>query len=172
MPTQKAISVDADELGTKRRLEVLVSVKKGDFSARLPAGWAAVSGKIADTLNDIIEMIADGAKEFERVSRVVGEEGKLSQRAAMPSGGGAWKSRVNAINDLIDNLVRPTTEMARVIGAVAKGNLTQTVALEAEGQPLRGEFLRIAENGEWNGAAARHICGGSHPSGARSRHRG
>jgi CheY-like chemotaxis protein len=145
MPTQKAISVDPDQLDTKRLLQVLVSVKKGDFSARLPAGWTGLNGKIADTLNDIIEMIADGAKEFERVSRVVGEEGKLSQRAAMPSGGGAWKSRVNAINELIDNLVRPTTEMARVIGAVAKGNLTQTVALEAEGQPLRGEFLRIAK---------------------------
>ena len=145
MPTQKASSADADRLDTKRLLQVLVSVKKGDFSVRLPAGWTGLNGKIADTLNDIIEMIADSAKEFERVSRVVGEEGKLSQRAALPSGGGAWKSRINAINDLIENLVRPTTEMARVIGAVAKGNLTQTVALEAEGQPLRGEFLRIAK---------------------------
>ena len=145
MPTQMAISVDTDQLDTKRLLQVLVSIKQGDFSVRLPAGWTGLDGKIADTLNDIIEMIADSAKEFERVRRVVGEEGKLSQRAAMPSGGGAWKSRINAINELIDNLVRPTTEMARVIGAVAKGNLTQTVALEAEGQPLRGEFLRIAK---------------------------
>jgi methyl-accepting chemotaxis protein len=46
---------------------------------------------------------------------------------------------------LIENLVRPTAEMARVIGAVAKGNLTETVALEAEGQPLRGEFLSTAK---------------------------
>ena len=145
MPTQKASSADADRLDTDRLLQVLVSVKKGDFSVRLPAGWIGLNGKIADTLNDIIEMIADSAKEFERVSRVVGEEGKLSQRAALPSGGGAWKRRINAINDLIENLVRPTTEMARVIGAVAKGNLTQTVDLEAEGQPLRGEFLRIAK---------------------------
>ena len=49
------------------------------------------------------------------------------------------------MNHLIDDLVRPTTEMARVIGAVAKGDLSQTVALEAEGQPLRGEFLRTAK---------------------------
>src|SRR5204863_8831272 len=46
---------------------------------------------------------------------------------------------------LIEDLARPTIEMARVIGAVAKGDLTQTVALEAEGQPLRGEFLRTAK---------------------------
>jgi HAMP domain-containing protein len=145
MPTKKLSEAAADRLDTKRLLQVLMSVKKGDFSVRLPAGWTGLNGKIADTLNDIIEMIADSSEEFERVSRVVGEEGKLSQRAAIPSGGGAWKRRINAINDLIDNLVRPTTEMARVIGAVAEGNLTQTVALEAEGQPLRGEFLRIAK---------------------------
>ena len=82
---------------------------------------------------------------MDRVSRVVGKEGRLTQRATPPAAGGAWRSRVNAVNHLIEDLVRPTAEMARVIGGVAKGDLTQTVALEAEGQPLRGEFLRTAK---------------------------
>ncbi len=120
-------------------------MKKGDFSARLPGSWTGVDGKIADTINDIIEMMSDSTKEMERVSRVVGKEGRLSQRAVLPGASGSWRSRVNAVNHLIDDLVRPTTEMARVIGAVAKGDLTQTVALDAEGQPLRGEFLRTAK---------------------------
>src|SRR2546426_190814 len=136
---------DGDRLDTKALLQVLSSVKKGDFSARLPSGWTGIDGKIADTLNDIIEMMSDNAKETERVSRVVGKEGKLSQRATLPAAGGAWMTRVTALNHLIEDLARPTVEMARVIGAVAKGDLNQTIALEAEGQPLRGEFLRTAK---------------------------
>src|SRR5437867_13242381 len=62
----------------------------------------------------------------------------------MPEAGGAWEANVEAISELIDDRVRRTSEMARVIGAVAKGNLTQTVSLEAEGHPLRGEFLSTA----------------------------
>ena len=135
---------DEDRLDTRRLLQVLTAVRKGDFSVRLPSNWAGIDGKIADSLNDIIEMMSDSTKEIERVSRVVGREGKLSQRVAPPPARGSWKSRVDAVNDLIENLVRPTAEMARVIGAVAKGNLTQTVAVEAEGQPLRGEFLSTA----------------------------
>src|SRR5256885_16591806 len=73
------------------------------------------------------------------------KEGKLSQRATLPAAGGAWMTRVTALNHLIEDLARPTVEMARVIGAVAKGDLNQTIALEAEGQPLRGEFLRTAK---------------------------
>jgi HAMP domain-containing protein/CheY-like chemotaxis protein/signal transduction histidine kinase len=136
---------ETDLLDSKLLLQVLTSVKKGDFSARLPGSWTGIDGKIADTLNDIIDMMSDSTKEMERVSRVVGKEGRLSQRAALPAAAGSWKSRVNAVNHLIDDLVRPTTEMARVIGAVAKGDLSQTVALDAEGQPLRGEFLRTAK---------------------------
>ena len=142
---KKIIAAAETQLDTGLLLKVLTAAKKGDFSARMPGGWTGVNGKIADTLNDIMEMMQESTKEIERVSRVVGKEGKLSQRAAPPSAKGSWKSRVDAVNDLIENLVRPTAEMARVIGAVAKGNLTQTVALEAEGQPLRGEFLSTAK---------------------------
>jgi CheY-like chemotaxis protein len=145
MAKNMARLVNDDRLDTRALLQVLAAVKKGDFSVRLRTGETGIEGKIADTLNDIIEMMSDSSKEIERVSRVVGREGKLSQRVAPASARGSWKSRADAVNDLIENLVRPTAEMARVIGAVAKGNLTQTVALEAEGQPLRGEFLSTAK---------------------------
>src|SRR6266481_2105760 len=145
MARQVVSMADGDALDTKALLQLLTAVKKGDFSVRLPSGWSGIDGKIADALNDIIDLLADSATEMERVSRVVGKEGRLTQRATLPAAGGAWRSRVNAVNHLIEDLVRPTTEMARVIGGVAKGDLTQTVALEAEGQPLRGEFLRTAK---------------------------
>ena len=96
----KTISTTAEaKLDTGLLLKVLTAAKKGDFSARMPAGWTGVNGKIADTLNDIMEMMQESTKEIERVSRVVGKEGKLSQRAAPPSAKGSWKSRVDAVND-------------------------------------------------------------------------
>ena len=134
-----------DDVHEKLMLQALKAVKKGDFSVRLPVEWTGVVGKIADELNSIIEMNAMLAEEFKRVSHVVGKKGKLSDRAALPEASGEWKSNIEAVNGLIDDLVRPTTEMARVIGAVAKGDLTQSVALEAEGIPLRGEFLTTAK---------------------------
>ena len=73
---------------TEVLLQVLTSVKKGDFSVRLPAGWTGIDGKIADTLNDIIDLLADSAKEMERVSRVVGKEGTIEP--ARSAAGGRW----------------------------------------------------------------------------------
>lgn len=135
MARQTMPAVDNGRLDTQALLQVLTSVKKGDFSARLPAGWTGIDGKIADTLNEIIDPMADSTTEMERVSRVVGKEGRLTQRAAVPAAGGGWRSRVNAVNHLIEDLVRPTSEMARVIGAVAKGDLTQKPCLIPSGQP-------------------------------------
>ena len=109
---------------------------------RLPDDWVGVPGKIADTLNDVIARNDRLTKELERVSRVVGKEGKIAQRAALPSADGSWRSLIDSVNTLIDDMARPTTEMARVIGAVANGDLSQIMALEVDGRPLRGEFLR------------------------------
>ncbi len=126
-------------------LKTLQALKKGNFSVRLPNDWTGVAGKIADTLNDVIEMNDRLAKELERVSRVVGREGKITQRAALPVADGSWVSLIESVNTLIDDLAQPTTEMARVIGAVANGDLSQTMALEVDGRPLKGEFLRVVK---------------------------
>ncbi|MDT5155994.1 MAG: hypothetical protein QOH51_351, partial [Acidobacteriota bacterium] len=137
--------VTTDSLSEKLLLSTLIAYKKGDFSVRLPSEWTGMAGKIADTFNEIIELNEKTAKELERVSRVVGKEGKITQRAVLPTASGAWASEVESINALIDDMARPMTEMARVIGAVANGDLSQTMALEAEGRPLKGEFLRSAK---------------------------
>src|SRR5205823_5395878 len=78
-------------------------------------------------------------------STVVGKEGKTAQRATLDGAGGTWASSVGAVNTLIVDLMQPTTEVARVIGAVANGDLAQTMALEIDGRPLTGEFLRTAK---------------------------
>jgi HAMP domain-containing protein/CheY-like chemotaxis protein/signal transduction histidine kinase len=143
MNTMHEMNDMLEELDTKVLLGTLMALKKGDFSARMPSNWTGVAGKIADTLNDIIETKENMVKTISTVSRVVGREGRLSQRAPVHVSGG-WATIINSINALVDDLVRPTTEMARVIGAVAKGDLSQTMTLEVDGRPLKGQFLRAA----------------------------
>ncbi|WP_312551896.1 response regulator [Massilia sp.] len=135
----------AEQLDVKLLLATLMALKKGDFSVRMPSDWTGVSGKIADTLNDIIETKQKMVETVTKVSRVVGREGHLTQRADVPGVVGGWSTIISSVNTLIDDLVRPTTEMARVIGAVAKGDLSQTMALEVDGHPLKGQYLRAAQ---------------------------
>ena len=124
-------------------LTVLTAVRKGDFSARMRVTRTGIAGKVADTLNDIIELNQEMARELDRVSLVVGKEGRITQRAQLKGAGGAWAASIDSVNGLILDLVQPTSEVSRVIGAVAKGDLSQTMALDFEGRPLMGEFLRI-----------------------------
>jgi CheY-like chemotaxis protein/signal transduction histidine kinase/HAMP domain-containing protein len=133
-----------DQLDVKLLLQTLMALKKGDFSARMPSDLTGVAGKVADTLNEIIETKEKMVHVVTEVSRVVGREGRLSQRAQTPNMTGGWATIISAVNTLIDDLVRPTSEMARVIGAVAKGDLSQTMALEVDGMPLRGQYLSAA----------------------------
>src|SRR2546421_694514 len=142
MRTQTATT---DTINTKLLLKTLVAFKKGDFSARLPGEWTGEAGKIADTLNEIIELSDKTARELDRVSRVVGKEGKIAHRATIPAAAGSWLRIVDSTNLLIDDMARPTSEMARVIGAVANGDLSQSMALEIDGRALKGEFLRTAK---------------------------
>src|SRR3989440_529753 len=142
MRTQTATT---DTINTKLLLKTLVAFKKGDFSARLPGEWTGEAGKIADTLNEIIELSDKTARELDRVSRVVGKEGKIADRATIPAAAGSWLRIVDSTNLLIDDMARPTSEMARVIGAVANGDLSERMTLEVDGRPLKGEFLRTTK---------------------------
>ncbi|HEX4457847.1 MAG TPA: HAMP domain-containing protein, partial [Polyangia bacterium] len=134
-----------DIVDHKTLLTTLLAVKKGDFSVRMPVDHVGVSGKIYDALNDIIELEQRTASELARMSQVVGKEGKINQRASIGNAGGAWSTRIDSLNSLVADLLQPTAEVARVIGAVAKGDLSQTMALEIEGRSLKGEFMRTAK---------------------------
>ena len=83
-----------------------------------------LDGKVADVLNEILDLNQPMVSEFDRISRAVGKEGKISQRASLGSVSGAWSECVESVNSLIGDLVQPSTEVARVIGAVAKGDLS------------------------------------------------
>jgi HAMP domain-containing protein/signal transduction histidine kinase/CheY-like chemotaxis protein len=126
-------------------LGALVQLRKGDAQVRLPMHWSGVAGRVADAFNDVVEQNASMAEELARLRQVVGKEGKLKQRASLREARGFWGESIECINSLIDDLVHPTSEVARVIGAVAQGDLSKSMALEVEGRPLEGEFLRTAK---------------------------
>ncbi|MGE5099382.1 MAG: HAMP domain-containing protein, partial [Deltaproteobacteria bacterium] len=126
-------------------LGALSALRRGDASVRLPAEWHGVLGRVADVFNDVVERNQRMAQELERLSTLVGKQGKLSKRGNLGDVSGFWATSIDAVNQLIDDLVHPTSETARVIGAVAQGDLSQTMALEVDGKPLQGEFLRTAK---------------------------
>jgi HAMP domain-containing protein/signal transduction histidine kinase/ActR/RegA family two-component response regulator len=145
MRPRKSSPRNGAELDTKQLLAAVMAFKRGDFSARLPEDWTGVAGKIADAFNDVIRTNQRMTQELKRIVRVVGKEGRITQRASLSDVSESWGDAIGCINVLIEDLLRPTSEMARVIGAVAKGNLSETMATEIEGQPLKGEFLRTAK---------------------------
>jgi CheY-like chemotaxis protein/HAMP domain-containing protein/signal transduction histidine kinase len=144
MPTDSPDREMTDRLESRELLRVLMAVKKGDFSVRMPVDHTGTAGKIADTLNEVIELNQRMTQELDRISTVVGKEGRIDQRMSLGSSSGAWKAGVDSVNALIGDLAQPTTEVARVIGAVARGDLSQTVAPQIDSRPLQGEFLRTA----------------------------
>ncbi|HEV2644790.1 MAG TPA: HAMP domain-containing protein [Acidobacteriaceae bacterium] len=136
-----------DDLGSDELAAILASLqvmREGNFSVRLPVSWTGLKGKIADTFNDIIAANERIAGELKRVGQAVGKEGRTRERTRFQHLRGSWGEMEVSVNTLVEDLLRPTTEMTRTIAAVAQGNLTQTVRLDVGGRPLEGEFLRSA----------------------------
>ena len=132
-----------DERALEQILEALTAARDGDFTARLPARRRDVVGDLQSRVNELVDRNARMAQELARIARVIGREGRMTERAALPGLYGTWAESIESVNSLIDDLARPTTEVARVIEAVARGDLSRTMALTIEGQPVKGEFARI-----------------------------
>jgi HAMP domain-containing protein len=133
------------EARSRQMLTMMSAFRDGNFSVRLPLDWDGIDGQIAAAFNQTISQEDRLSHEMERLSRTVGREGRLTQRMSVPAAIGGWADKVDCFNSLLDHLVRPTTEIARTIGAVAKGDLGQSMELEVEGRSLEGEFLRSAK---------------------------
>jgi len=125
-------------------LQSLQTMKNGDFSVRLPVTWVGLPGKIADSFNEIVTANEQMAVELKRVGQAVGKEGKTRERIRVQQRRGAWNDMEVSVNTLVEDLLRPTSEVTHAIAAVAQGNLTRTVRLDVDGRPLEGEFLRSA----------------------------
>jgi HAMP domain-containing protein/CheY-like chemotaxis protein/signal transduction histidine kinase len=125
-------------------LGALQAMRGGDFSVRLPGHHVGVTGKICDAFNTIVTANERIAQQLEHVGDVVGRQGKTRTRVRFGLSEGAWADMENSVNTLIDDLLWPTTAVTRTVSAVARGDLLQTVPLDVDGRPLKGEFLRSA----------------------------
>jgi HAMP domain-containing protein/signal transduction histidine kinase/CheY-like chemotaxis protein len=129
----------------REMLDALTALKRGDFTTRLPTSWTGLAGKVGDTFNEVMDQLQGMTDEIDRVSHIAGKKGRIRQRANSGNLHGSWAGTIESVNTLIADLVHPTSEMARVIGAVAAGDLSQQMPLDLEGRPLEGEFLRTAK---------------------------
>src|SRR5688500_14091256 len=134
-----------ESLDRRKLLAAFRRLRRGDFTVRLPDELSGVDGEIARIFNEVVSLEEQITDEFERLSVVVGKEGKIGQRGRVRGATGGWEAKIRSVNELIDDMAQPTAEVARVIGAVAKGDLSQSMTIEIEGRPLRGEFLRIGK---------------------------
>ncbi|HUR86113.1 MAG TPA: HAMP domain-containing protein, partial [Solirubrobacteraceae bacterium] len=133
----------AEDPALEELLRVLTEARDGNFSVRLRARRRDVMGEVQQRTNELIALNARMAKELGRVARIIGREGRMTERVSLGTVDGAWNDTVESVNAMIDDLVRPTTEISRVIQSVARGDLSQKMALTIEGQPVKGEFAVV-----------------------------
>ena len=134
----------ADERALQRLLTGLREMRDGDVAMRLPEDGDPLMAEIASTFNQLADRRERLAGEIIRISTTIGREGSMTDRATMGGdAGGDWARSINALNALVTDLATPTTEVARVLEAVARGDLSQKMVLQIEGKTVQGEFLRI-----------------------------
>jgi HAMP domain-containing protein len=136
-------TVEIKKKDLQELLDALRSARDGETGVRLPAQKSGVMGDVAKAFNGLAERREGLTGELGRVSKVIGREGRMTERAQLKNVKGSWAESINSVNSMIDDLVRPTIEVSRVLDAVAEGDLSQKMSLKIEGQPVRGEFLRI-----------------------------
>ncbi|MDN3292736.1 HAMP domain-containing protein [Streptomyces ficellus] len=142
-------TVEVDAAALERLLAALVSMRDGNFRKRLTVTGDGVMAEIAAVFNEVADRKLHLTGELSRVRRMVGREGKLSERLEVGASEGAWAQAIEAANALVDDMTRPVSEVGRVLSAVAEGDLDQRMELRSEGadgsaRPLRGEFLKVA----------------------------
>ncbi|MFJ6216240.1 HAMP domain-containing protein [Streptomyces sp. NPDC092296] len=123
-------------------------MRDGNFRRRLTLPGDGVMAEIATVFNEVAERNQHLTGELARVRRVVGRDGRLSERLEIGAGEGAWGTAIDNCNALIDDLARPMAEVGRVLGSIAEGDLDQRMELRSGGadgatHPLRGEFLKV-----------------------------
>jgi len=144
MPTAIRVNEkDSGKLEPRALLAALKAVKRGDFSTRLPEGLSGVDSQISEAFNDMVEMCQSFTDDLAQLSHAIGE-GKTKHRISRAGRRGGWATKVNAINTVVEEVTQHTAEMARVVAAVSKGDLTETIAVAGGDKPLAGSFLRYA----------------------------
>ncbi|MFJ8942386.1 HAMP domain-containing protein [Streptomyces sp. NPDC102395] len=146
--TPRTGTTEVDTAALHKLLGALVSMRDGNFRKRLTVSGDGVMSEIAAVFNEVADRNLHLTGELARVRRVVGREGKLTERLETGASEGSWATAIDNSNALVEDLVRPVSEVGRVLSAVAEGDLSPRMELRAHtsegaGHPLRGEFLKV-----------------------------
>jgi HAMP domain-containing protein len=116
--------------------EVTTAVAKGDLSPQDHGGRARRNSGVKNTINTMVDQLNAFAGEVTRVAREVGTEGKLGGQADVRGVAGTWKDLTDSVNSMASNLTNQVRNIAGVTTAVAKGDLTTKITVDARGEIL------------------------------------
>ncbi|RSS03901.1 HAMP domain-containing protein [Streptomyces sp. WAC00469] len=144
--TPRGRTTTVDTAALNRLLAALEAMRDGNFRKRLTVSGDGVMAEIAAVFNEVADRNLHLTGELARVRRMVGRDGKLTERLEAGASEGSWATAIEDCNALVDDLVRPVSEVGRVLSAVAEGDLSPRMELRTPGpagHPLRGEFLKV-----------------------------
>ncbi|MEZ3181722.1 HAMP domain-containing protein [Streptomyces pimonensis] len=120
----------------RRLLAGLTAVRDGDFGTRLPDDADGLMGDIAKVFNGMVDQLSVFTSEVTRVAREVGTEGALGGQAQVPGVSGTWADLTDSVNAMAGNLTAQVRNVAQVTTAVAEGDLSQKITVDARGEIL------------------------------------
>ncbi|MFJ2947002.1 HAMP domain-containing protein, partial [Streptomyces sp. NPDC087226] len=120
----------------RRLLAGLTAVRDGDFGTRLPDDADGLMGDIGKVFNGMVDQLSVFTSEVTRVAREVGTEGALGGQAQVPGVSGTWADLTDSVNAMAGNLTAQVRNVAQVTTAVAKGDLSQKITVDARGEIL------------------------------------
>ena len=147
--------------------QVTTAVARGDLSQKITVDVRGELAELKTTVNTMVDQLSSFADEVTRVAREVGGEGRLGGQAAVPGVSGTWRDLTDSVNFMAGTLTAQVRNIAEVTTAVARGDLTRSITVEA-----RGEILELKSTVNTMVAAAVVVRRRGHPCGPRGRHRG
>ncbi|MFF4319489.1 HAMP domain-containing protein [Streptomyces sp. NPDC001568] len=133
-----SVNAMAGNLTTQVRdiAQVATAVARGDLSQKIDVAARGEILELKDTVNTMVDQLSSFADEVTRVAREVGSEGRLGGQAEVPGVAGVWRDLTDSVNFMAGNLTDQVRNIAQVTTAVAQGDLSQKIAVDARGEIL------------------------------------
>ncbi|MFF7446573.1 MULTISPECIES: HAMP domain-containing protein [unclassified Streptomyces] len=133
-----SVNAMAGNLTTQVRdiAQVATAVAKGDLSQKIDVPARGEILQLKETVNTMVDQLSAFADEVTRVAREVGSEGRLGGQAQVPGVGGVWRDLTDSVNFMAGNLTSQVRNIAQVTTAVAQGDLSQKITVDARGEIL------------------------------------
>ncbi|MGW4869725.1 HAMP domain-containing protein [Streptomyces chartreusis] len=134
-----SVNAMAGNLTTQVRdiAQVATAVAKGDLSQKVDVPARGEILQLKETVNTMVDQLSAFADEVTRVAREVGSEGRLGGQAQVPGVGGVWRDLTDSVNFMAGNLTSQVRNIAQVTTAVAQGDLSQKITVDARGEILQ-----------------------------------